>query len=354
MAKKRRRLTIAVFALALCTASRPSALVAQEAAQKVGPVDLQEALSWLPEDTETITVARGPFVVPNSQARPDEDENRTMTELELTEFFETLPISLFGFKDGLLRPRLKGKRMLLAIEGARHFRPPGGFGEMLYEGCAMALFVDDLNDDIASLARSDQKPISKIERIEGQATAVFREKLENDMWTEYVAFPSKHMLLVATNRDYLREVLVRLHGKKGNRALPNDLPEWRYINAELRFWGLRHFDKSQAKMDPTSPFGAHIFANRSDERAIGLTFAFDHSNGRAARVTYLSGDKNLGGKLDGTLLSMGDFEEAKGLNIEYRELAPGIVEASYTLNTLAQVQIFSFVFGAMLGHAVFI
>ena len=343
-----------ISAVALFIGLLPSVLAAQEAAQKVNPVDLQEVLSWLPEDTETITVARGPYVLPDSEAKQDEDEDRAVTEQELTDLFETLPVSLFGFKDGLMHPRLKGKRMMLAIEGARHFRPPAGFGEMLYEGCALALFADDLNDDIASLAKIDPKSFWKVERIEGQATAVFREKLENDIWTDYVAFPSKRMLVVATNRDYLREVLVRLHGKKGNRALPNDLPEWKYVNTELRFWGLRHFDKSQAKVDPTSPFGAHIFTSRPDDQAIGLAFAFDQSNGRTPTITYLSGDKSLGRELDGTFLSRANFKEAKALQIEYRELAPGIVEASYTLKMLAQVQIFSFVFCAMLGHAVFI
>ncbi len=293
-------------------------------------------------------------MLPSTQPRQDEDENRVVTDQELVESFETLPLSLFGFKDGLLLPRLKGKRILLAIEGARRFRSPSGLGEMPYEGCAIALFADDLNDNADSLVKENRNSVLKTERIGSQAIAVFQEKLENDTWTTFVAFPSKRMLLVATNRDYLSEVLARLQGKKGDRALPNDLPEWKYVDIELRFWGLRHFDKRPAKLDPSSPFGGRKGANTPDEQAIGLTFGFDQSKGRQVSITYLSGDKSVGVKPDAGLLSMGKLPEARGLDIKYRELAPGIVEGSYTLKYLGQLQIFFFVFDGMLGHALFI
>jgi hypothetical protein len=348
------RSTLIVLTLGLFTTLNTAPVVAQTSAQKTGSVDLQEVLSWLPEDTETISVGRGPFIFPPIQSRLDEDENRSITDQELAESFETLPLSLFGFKDGLLLPRLKGKQILLAIEGARHFRPTAGFGQMPYEGCAVAVFADDFNDDMDSFVKENRKSVLRVERIEGQSSAVVREKLEHDTWTFFVAFPNKRTLVVATNRDYLKEVLSRLQGKKGNRALPSDLPEWKFVDTELRFWGLRHFDKSQANMDPTSPFGAHMIANEPDPEAIGLTFAFDQGRGRVATITYLSGDKSLGKTPDASLLSMWKSPEAQPLNIKYRELAPGVVEGTYTLQNAKQVQFFFFAFEAMLGHAIFI
>ena len=60
-------------------------------------------------------------------------------------------------------------------------------------------------------------------------------------------------------------------GKKGNRALPDDLPEWKYVNTDLQFWGIRHFDRTQAKLDPSSPFGGQKSANDADGQAIHLT-----------------------------------------------------------------------------------
>src|SRR6266849_5357191 len=84
---------------------------AQGLSQRTGSVDFDEVLSWLPGDTETITMARVPFVLPSARPGPDPDENRLVTDQDLVESFETLPLSLFGFKDELLLPRLKGKRI---------------------------------------------------------------------------------------------------------------------------------------------------------------------------------------------------------------------------------------------------
>jgi hypothetical protein len=142
--------------------------------------------------------------------------------------------------------------------------------------------------------KENRKSVLKVEKIGGQLTAVLQEKLENDTWTTFVTFPKKRVLAVATNRGYLSEVLARLGGKKGERALPNDLPEWNYVDTELRFWGLRHFDNGQAKMDPSSPLWSHMFVDRPDQEAIGLTFAFDRNKGRLATITYVSGNKSLG------------------------------------------------------------
>jgi len=85
-------------------------------------------------------------------------------------------------------------------------------------------------------------------------SSVFEQKLENDLWTIYVSFPQNNVVLVATNRSFLQEVLVRMRGKEGQRALPDSLPEWKYVNRNSQFWGIRHFDRTQAKMDPSSPF----------------------------------------------------------------------------------------------------
>jgi hypothetical protein len=107
-------------------------------------------------------------------------------------------------------------------------------------------------------------------------------------------------------------------------------------------------------MDPTSPFGTHVFAGLPDQQAIGLTLAFDDTKDRVAAITYLSGDKTLGKRPEASLPSMGAGSEAKGLNIKYRERTPGVVEGKYDLHDAKQVQFFFFAFEAILGHAIFI
>lgn len=273
--------------------------------------DLARVISWLPADTETITVARGPFVLATSTLGQNEGKDRAISDKELAGNFEELPLALLQFKNGLLAKHLEGKAINLALEGARHFRPPAGLGEMPFEGCAIAVFADNLRNEIGSFTKETRSSTLKIERIEDQDVPVFQEKLEQDTWTTFVAFANEQVILVASDRNYLAEVLARLRGKIGQRALPSDLPEWRYVNTNARFWGVRHYDKSQAQADPSSPYGGRKSANFPDEQAVGLTFVFDPQGGRSATVTYLSGDSRIGAKPSDSPLGMGSRPRSK-------------------------------------------
>lgn len=316
--------------------------------------DLARVISWLPADTETITVARGPFVLAAKSVGQNEGKDRAISDKELAGNFEDLPLALLQFKNGLLAKHLEGKTINLALEGARHFRPPARLGEMPFEGCAIAVFADNVANEVASFTKDAQSSALKLERIEDQDVQVFQEKLEQDTWTTYVAFPNEHVILVASGRNYLAEVLARLRGKIGQRALPSDLPEWKYVNTSARFWGVRHYDIGQAKFDPSSPYGGRKSANFPDEQAVGLTFAFDPQGGKSATVTYLSRDLRIGAKPSDSLLGMANSPEARGLDIKYRELSPGVAQGSYSLEHLQAEQFFLFVLVDALGHAIYV
>src|SRR5690242_7891675 len=86
---------------------------------------LKEVLSWLPDDTETVIGANGPFPVPDFDrlgSRNSRPPELSSAELEIR--MRILPLSLFGFKNGGLREHLSGEAVVLAVEGSRHFRPP--------------------------------------------------------------------------------------------------------------------------------------------------------------------------------------------------------------------------------------
>lgn len=225
---------------------------------------------------------------------------------------------------------------------------------MPFEGCAIAVFASSIHNEIDSFIKDSRSSALKVERIEDQDVPVFQEKLEQDTWTTFVAFPNEHVILVSSDREYLAEVLARLHGKVGQRALPSDLPEWKYVNTGARFWGLRHYDKSQAQADPSSPYGGRKSANFPDQQAIGLTFVIDPPGERSATVTYLSRDSTVGARPTDTPLGMARAPEAKGLDIKYRELSPGVVQGSYSLEHPEAVQFFLFVLEGTLGHAIYL
>jgi hypothetical protein len=65
----------------------------------------------------------------------------------------------------------------------------------------IAIFKDDLEDSRDSFMR-DAAPVAvRIEKIEGQNVAVFQYQSEQDLWTMFIAFPQKGVVLVATNEE---------------------------------------------------------------------------------------------------------------------------------------------------------
>jgi hypothetical protein len=256
-----------------------------------GSINLDRVLSWLPANTEALLVANGPFWMPNFQTGQDNLSNSLVTSEELDKQFEGMTLGLFNAKDGLLGKRLERKKVLFAMEGSRRFRPPKGLGEMPFEGCALAIFKDDLGDLRDAFMKDAASNALRIQEIEGNRVAVFEEPSELDTLTTYVTFPQEGVVLVASNEQFLREMLVRMRGvsKTSERALPDSLPEWKYVNKGSKFWGLRHYDREQAKEDPTSPFGERKSANIPDDAAVGLTYNCDPSTRKKATLTYLSG-----------------------------------------------------------------
>lgn len=331
----------------------------QQAASSSKPqqpgINVQQILAWLPVDTETIMVANGPFVYPHSSAKEDDNQQREISASELEEGFEFQTLGLSGFKKSILGKQLEGQRVALAVEGSRHFRPPRGLGEAPFEGCVIAVFADTSDLGSSLLMRNLAKTALRTEWIEGQKVAIFQERLELDLWTTFVTFPQRNVVVVATNRDYLRTVLARMRSEKGERALPATLPEWKYINQQAPFWGVRHFFRGQEQKDPTSPFGGKKSANLPDEQAIGIVFNYDRSKAGMTTVTYLSGDKNIRPKIERELFPSDSEPEAnKGLRMQYRDLEPGVVEGSYELRRAESINWFFFMLMARLGHVVYL
>jgi hypothetical protein len=211
---------LAAWIIIACNTASNTQISATTSKPTQPSTDVQEVLSWLPADTETVTVANGSFLLPNVYTEKEETQNRELSDQDLAQNFESLPAALLGLNNGLLVKHLKGKRVSLAIEGARHFRAPAALGGMPFEGCAITIFAGDLGDTGDSFIKGTQKVALRVEEIEGQKVAAFQEKLEQDLWTSFVAFPSRNVVLVATNRNYIRKCLRDYTVKRGPGRCP--------------------------------------------------------------------------------------------------------------------------------------
>ena len=318
-------------------------------------ISFEHVLAWLPPDTETLLVANGPFWMSNFQIGQEVYTNHEVTSEELEKYFEGMTLGLFNSRNGLLEKHLRGKKVLFALEASRHFRSPTGLGELPFEGCAVAVFRDDLDDRRdAFMKEAAQKGVS-IQEIEAQKVAVFEEPSEQDIWKIYIAFPQKGVVMVATNEQFLREMLSRMRSPERERALPSSLPEWKYVNTRAHFWGVRHFDKQQAKEDPTSPFGGRKSANLPDDGAIGLTYQCSPSEERKATLTYFSKSGAEISKIEeGRFPSFSEPEDTAALHIQRRELQSGVIQSTYELSRSRPLNWFFFVFLGSVGHAIYI
>jgi hypothetical protein len=322
-----------------------------------GKIDLNVVLSWLPDDTETLLVANRPFWMSTFRMAQDYS-NREVTTEDAEKHFERVILQLFDFSYGqtLIEKHLEGKRVLFALEASRHFRHPAGLGELPFEGCALAIFEDDLKHVRDVFMKDVAQKSVRVDEIAGQKVAVFDEKVEQDTWRTFVTFPQNGIVLVATNQRFLEAMLARMSGGKGGRALPDTLPEWRYVNKQAQFWGLRHYDKTQANEDPTSPFGGKKSANFPDDKAIGLTYECNPSKEHKATLTYLSGADDAR-KIEQSWfppLSEPAPGATAGLHIQYRELEPRVIQSTYDLSRSQPLEWFFFLFMGLLGHSVYL
>lgn len=324
-------------------ASKPQR-VAQEQPIAAGSID--EVLWWLPENTETVSVVRGPFKVPRISAAP-----ATATPNE------EVASALMGINLGLLNSVHRGtlyksiveSNVKVSVSGSRKFQSPTGLGGMLFEGCDITVFDAGMVPS-RSIMISRMTPLAKrVLTIEGHRILMFEQRMEEDVWKIYVAFPAPNVLLCGTNVDFLTQVLKRMHQKGDERALPEDLPEWKQVNTDARFWSVRHYQRSDTPLDPTSPLsGEDLPASWSDAEAIVIVLDFDPERSASVNVKYLSRNKNA---LE--LFKVYHTKIGQGFTPIIRLREPGVVEMSVPFDNDDRGGISLLVLLTILGHSIY-
>ena len=110
--------------------------------QSVSLDSVKKVLWWLPENTQTISVVRGPFKV----IAPISELPRRMNTIKQVDL--ALQMGHLGpfrtIREGRFYKHLIGRTVLFSMEGSRKFRAPTNLGEMLYEGCDVIVFQQGL------------------------------------------------------------------------------------------------------------------------------------------------------------------------------------------------------------------
>jgi hypothetical protein len=179
--------------------------------------------------------------------------------------------------------------------------------------------------------------------------ATFVEKWEDDEVSLFIAKPQRSVLVCATNRGFLEQVLARMKQKQQDRALPDNLPEWRHVEATANVWAMRHSRKVTAENDPSSPFSAKNRL-RADPKAIGFAFWFGATVGteNVAKCRYLTGANNAA-----KLVTRNWLWAECGTTPTANEIEPGVIEITCPINNNHDEGIrFLYVLLWYLGHEV--
>ena len=302
------------------------------------PDPVPDILWWLPEDTETIIVARGPFSGPS--------DSSWARRRDMSQVLQAIPVGI------VLGGAVGAERTVIAcVEGSRHFRPPSLLGMMPYQGCHVVVFRPVPGAKPGALTQPLEAQAKQVKAIAGHRVFCFEQKMEADLWRSFLVSPQPDVLLCATDEGFLRTVLDRMRRRGKRRALPEHLSEWKYVDAAARFWAVRHYDRRNAPHDPSSPVtGGPAAGNVPDKQAVGLVVTYDPRRSRRALVRYLSANRNAV-RIAAKLWD----QSSGGLKPQIRRGAPGVVEISVADNSGSRsLYMFQFVLMAALGHGCYV
>ncbi len=264
-------LLVVGIVLAVASARSTQSLAASE-------TDFSDILWWLPENTQTVIAVRGPL---KPQALP-----QSPADWDAVDMLRTL--AGWWRKRDSDGPSPDDGNIQLAVTGSRKYRAPEGWGSGTQEIASIILYDRNKNstwDEMRSRA-------SRKEKILGTEVLEFDPPFEGMGPTEYSAHPKPNILISSTNRNLLSEILARRRaGRKGKRALPANLSEWRYVDQKSPLWAVRHYDQSDAAEDESSPLSSQT-GRAYDPQAIGLIIAPDVSKPELLRLRILSHNPN--------------------------------------------------------------
>lgn len=302
---------------------------------KMSP-EVESVLRWLPDDTETVVVSQSPFQI------RIEDRLEYSIQRAPTNTYMVLGIRRQFWHD------LQNELIDLAVAGHRRFRLPADRGFTYFEGCNILRFNEGSGKQVRKAFASWLAAADRIDELSGHKIGVFDETIASDAWTFYLANPEPRVLICATDREFLSHVLKRMKGAGGGRALPETLPEWKYVNQKAPVWAVRHYRSEDSAKDLTSPLHPQSRFNVHDENAVGLVFWYDDRPGSPDVLTarYLSSSPD----------AMQLFRQRwAGDKLEpiasFSQPAPDVVQVSLPRKGADVWRTFSDVLWVHLGHA---
>lgn len=283
---------------------RYSAWLIRDADQRI-----EEALAWLPADTESVWVNRRPFTIRSELGidmlwdRPDESYSvDRLAALNGGEFYKALG----------------NHTVRRVVAGARDIRKPALAGVPAPVSADDIAYVFFLAEpiDFASPSESIRghpvwHAIAKVDAGDVSRPGDKRPQLPFGTWPvrrtrddeNWLALARPDVMILTNRHALLAEMLERADSGSKTRAMPANLPEWSHVDRSASFWGLRHYaDGSKARTgDPG--FGVANLPLYPDGKAVGATVRFDSITKRL-EIVYLSSAEVIASQTGAELLAI--------------------------------------------------
>lgn len=262
--------------------------------------DLATVLTWLPVDTETIAASRSfklaapldPTLVALAKKKKDasEAEQLRLGMAVADSMIQNLPAGPVMLNVGMVFPTtkepfsgLESQKVALAVFGGRNFVPDNPFGFFCYEGAHLIVLEKPLARDGAALLESMRKNAKEVRDLDGKEVFEFHREPISVLEQRirgigmFATLLRANVICSATSYEYLRDLLVRYRTPDKRRALPADLPEWKYVDTSARWWLVRHIDKPSNRL-----------MGRKDIRVgVGAAMTFAPGERNEVQVVYI-------------------------------------------------------------------
>lgn len=201
------------------------------------PADVERLVKWLPEDTETLVVARSMTLGP-----PRWEQMAGWSVY--ANFLLANDIDVAGASFAPLR----GRDVSLAVQGARNFDVVTKFGGLRGEHCTVFILSTPLEAGGRDLTEHLRRHAASVRSMGGRdvftfPSAILRQHEFKPLPWEgsYFVVLDPKTVLHATSGRYLAEVLARVTKPAPGRALADSLPEWKHVDLTAPAWVLRYF-----------------------------------------------------------------------------------------------------------------
>ncbi len=250
-----------------------------EVGLKALPENVKKVLAWLPGDTETLFVIRGPLVSGDRPLGPGFGPRLL-----------SFAAQWLGVGKGAITRALEGRTLRDIVEGSRKFLDRTGIpGGIVYESCEVLRFDGPLPEDGRVLLGELEKAAEKVEEAAGVKVFVFSTE-----WGKVkiaVALPKPDVICVGMGDVFIREVLERIGKHAKDIVIPADLPEWQRFDPRSRGWAFRHFVKGTVGKDVTTLLGVNVLGVQ-DPKAVGVVFELSVDGSGGGVLTLLSGSED--------------------------------------------------------------